>query len=111
MDATTGAELVRLPVGKRSGDYRVLTADLNGDGLPDRVFYAPRGGKGQVLVANGRGTLSTFFPFGKKFKGPLRVRVVVVNGMPRVVVSTGQGSHTKAVTLNTQAGGTATAGV
>jgi hypothetical protein len=103
MDATTGAEILRLPVGKGPGDYRVLTADLNGEGMPDWIFYSPR--KGKVLVMGGNGKLLTYHPFGRRFKGRLRVRVRIVNGVPQVVVSTGQGDHVKATTLNTQAVG------
>lgn len=108
MDPTTGAELLRLPTGKGPGNYRVLAADLNRDGVPERIFYAPRVGKGKVLVQDGLGELFTFFPFGKRFKGRMRVRVKDVNGVPQVFVSTGQGGRAKVATLGTQvAGGSA----
>lgn len=77
-----------------SGGVRVATGDVNGDGYPDLVVGAGRGGGPQVKVYDGKtgDTLASFFAYDPSFTGGVRVAVGDLNGDGRGEIITGAGA-------------------
>jgi hypothetical protein len=82
-----------------TGGVRVATGDINGDGTPDIVTGAGRGGGPQVRVFDGAtgqrlsGAIGSFFAYSSGFTGGVFVASADVNGDGRddIITSAGAG--------------------
>ena len=101
IDPATGTELSRQDLGAVSltplftGETRVATADVNGDGVPDLIVGAGPGGPSYVVVYDGKagGVLATLTAFEPSYTGGVFVAAGDVEGTGKadVIVTPDQG--------------------
>ena len=82
-----------------TGEIRVATADVDGDGTPDTIMAAGPGGGPRVVVVSGANgsVLMDFFAFEPGFTGGVYVAAGDVNadGFADIVVGAGQGGGSR----------------
>ena len=87
------------------GQFRVITADIDGDGFKEMIAFAGRGFGPQIRVFDHRGILLTeFFAYQKGFRGGIEVSTADINGDGKadliVRPLSASGSHIRAYTYN-----------
>ena len=85
-DGTSTATTSFQPFGAFSGEIRVATGDVDGDGTPDIIAGAGPGGGPRLTVLSGRnGTvLRDFFVYEPRYTGGIHVAAADFNGDGRV---------------------------
>ncbi|OWK36092.1 beta strand repeat-containing protein [Fimbriiglobus ruber] len=89
-----------------TGELRVATADINGDGVPDLIVGAGPGGGPRIIVYDGSNghVLEDFFAFDSTFTGGVYVATGDFNagggGTPSIIIGAGEGGGPRVLVVN-----------